>query len=90
MTMAMKNDFVYARWFETEWERITMAKIGGASVFNATLTITHYVGATYENSYNKQELVENGSQREIVDVKLTADTLEKLQEKLVAYVGLAE
>lgn len=63
---------------------------GGIEVFNASLTIEYVKTTLYTEEYNKTVVKEEGINREIVGVKLTAPSLEKLQEKLTAYVGLAE
>jgi hypothetical protein len=63
---------------------------GGLEVFNAELSIEYIKSTEYTEEYNKTVILTEGVCRQIVGVKLTAPTLEKLQEKLVAYVGLAE
>lgn len=68
-----------------------MAKTtGGTEQFSAELNINYFKGATYAEEYNKTVVVDEQVSRSVVNVSLTAPSLEKLQEKLTAYVGLAE
>lgn len=65
-------------------------KTGGITEFSAVVQIECMKTAVFEENYNKTEMVESGFNRNIVDIRLTAPTLEQLQEKIIAHVKLAE
>jgi len=70
--------------------RNKVANIGGQEIFTATLKISYSKNPTHKEEYNRLTEVEPGANRTVVDVELQSTSLEKLQEKLTAYVGLAE
>lgn len=61
-----------------------------AELLTAKLSIRYVKDPVWGTGYDKDKVVEQGQARDIVEVEITATTLEKLQEKLTAYVGLAE
>lgn len=63
---------------------------GGEEIFTAKLEIRYSRNPKHQDDYGKIKELEPGANREVVNVRLEASSLEKLQEKLIAYVGLAE
>lgn len=59
-------------------------------MFTAKLEVHYDKPAVYGTGYDKDKVVEPGGYRDLVDVTVTAVSLEKLQEKLVALTGLLE
>lgn len=60
------------------------------NMFTAKLEVRFVKDAVYGTGYDKDKVVEQADARDLVNVEVTASSLEQLQTKLVAFVGLVE